>query len=678
MSRGLLAGMSIEELRRRRSSPPHAAVWTKLVSWWREIVARDAAAGEYVGLSGMGWHSVTPGVVAAAAIWRIDGTREALEHVERCIGYLAEIYEGPADFVKSLPSQHRMPVLSHGEIAMAADMCRDDLKPETVKTLCRIVREHILPSTIYPTSLIGYSGGGNIIATRNIQAGIAALLWGEESGYADWQASLDHACDVCRQYLRHGLDAQGSGFEGTGYTQAMTGQIALMAHLMQQAGLENMYASEPMLHKAPLASLPLVFPDRTGLINMGDVGVFNQPEPGELLWASREYRDPVLMGLFAELSAPRLMPWPADFPASLHAACYQVRDLLYIFLHWDPAAPATPLTKASLPTAFYSPGTEITAFRTSWGRDSVFVNFLGSGRSHTALTHGHQDSGHVSIFAYGDYLAIDTGRYNGSSDQHSVMLVEGDNDPSIVTAQWGTDHKAGRITSFQRHELLDYAKADCANQRQCIWADRHLLFVRLGGDDCYVVTIDNVNKNNDRHMFWWQLHANPRCKIDITGQRTAAISGPRARLDLTFAIPEGGIFANDPHKLELRADEKWWSWPYGKGQDISAMQNTLHDTSVKRPRLSGVLNGLSGQMVATMVPRRSGQAALPVTTRAENGVIRVDVQAGAVSDTILVAIDHGYIRVPGFRGLTELAVVRRGANGLVTYWTSNGAPLEIE
>ena len=672
----LLAGSTMDALREKTTTSPYRELWKRIVARWREMVALDAATDEYLTYGGLGWHSVTPGVVEAGVIWRLCDDRAGLEHVERCIGYLSEVYEGSPGYVASLPQHHTRPVISHGETAIAADLCRADLSAESRATLNRLMREKIIPCSNHDMVLTGYSGGGNIPVYQSISAGIAALLWGEESGYEGWDGLVDRTREVCLKYVHHGCDAEGYGYEGSGYVQDVQAAIVLFAELLKRSGREDLFTLEPAIQRFGTASLSLLFPDRSALMNVGDVGIASPPGMSWMLILAEEYQDSRLRGFWHELEGPpEFSRDPASVP-STDRTLIQLRHLLLAFLYWDAEAPATPVAATDLPTANYSPGTEVANFRTSWGTDAVYVNLLGAGRSHTSLVHCHADCGHFSVFAYGEYLAIDTGRYNGYADQHSVVLVDGEEESS--EDQWGTVYTASRLRNFHRHDLLDYAMADAAQMKNCLWADRHLMFVRLSDDDCYIVVIDNINRDNAKHSYWWQLQAHPECSVETTGERTAVVEGSKARLDLTFAIPGPEVFPDDPHTLDLRVDEKWWCWPYGRGADNRAYGEGLDSTSIHRPRLIAEQTGLNGQIAAIIVPRRKGQPSLSVRQIPHPHVMQIEVSGEGFEDTVLCALDHKYIEMPGLSGRTELALVRRGTAGdLQGVWTVDGSPLRI-
>ena len=85
-SRGMLAGIPGDALRAKASTPPYDRLWRRLQRRTREVMA-EARAGDFRTLSygALAWHSLTPMVREAAALWLIDGDEDALCYVEQCI-----------------------------------------------------------------------------------------------------------------------------------------------------------------------------------------------------------------------------------------------------------------------------------------------------------------------------------------------------------------------------------------------------------------------------------------------------------------------------------------------------------------------------------------------------------------------------------------------------------------
>ena len=677
-SRGLLSGMDVSELKGRIRRKPFRPIWERMVSRWREVAGKEAEGDGSQHYGALGWWSVTPKVMEAGLIYRLSGEPEALAYVERHIRKLAEVYSKPG-----IPSAWRgeeRPALSHGQLALAADMCRDALSAPALETLLGLAREHFIKFHDGDRHLYAYSVGANTPVCKALNAGIVALVWGEDCGYPDWAGVVNLARDASVQFIRRGVDANGYPYEGTGYGLETLYYVYLYAQLLYQNGRDNLFESQPTLRAIPEAALSVMFPDRSALANINDLGLGFPPSMPWLLLTAKYYDRPVDLGFWLEYQGPDhpqrpcgdLTPWYNRTFGNLARGFDHVPSDLLTLLWWNPKEKALPIEKTKLPTALCTEGTQMANFRTGWGRDAVYVNFLGSGRSHVAHGHAHADCGHFSIFAHGEYLAIDTGRYNVDEDQHNVVLVDGKCHMPMPEAQWGYNLRSGRLKSFLRHKMVDYVVADSAFLKDCMWADRHLLFVKLGGDECYVVMIDNVNKDHRKHSCWWQLHAHPEAAVIVEGERSASVRGRKARLDIDFVSPDPGDFPQEAHQLALRADEMCWAMGKDK-PSAEALKTGLMVTCYKRPRLIAEQTGLNCVLMAVIVPRRNGQPRVAVRQVPAKRVLRAEIDWGGHTDIIISALDHGCIKFPDVEGFAELALIRRTKDGKVEdVWIPDG------
>ena len=680
-SRGLTAGFDIPALREKIRRAPYDKLWARLRSRTHEVM-REARAGEFrtLGYGSLAWHSNTPMVREAALLCVLGDDIDALHYVEECVHAVDAANRDPDSYRPVLHG--KPPVNAHGELALATDLCRRGLSVACRQQLETLMRERLIDYHQADVPYTGYGGGGNVSLCQVINAAFCAITWGEACGHPGWRDVVGYAVDHCRCYLKYGCDDGGFGYEGTGYSHEVFHFLFMLAQVLFQNGMEDLFVAEPRLRKVTDGTLQLAFPGGSYLVNINDHGLVMPRSMGWLLYAARHYSDPLLLGLWYSYQGPDhplrpygdVMPWyreshlPGPVPIDESAA------MLQAVLHWDADAPYTPLADADRPCVVYSPGTEAAVMRTSWSDDAVAVYLPGAGRSHASQTHRHADCGHFCLWAHGEYLAIDTGRYNVDEDQHSVVLVDGK--CNLPNDGWGMSHRAGRKTGFRTSELCTHICADAAHMKDCIWADRHFLFVPLGGDECYLVVIDNINKDNSAHSFLWQLHVNPEAKTKVAETRSAEVRGTRARLDLTFVIPGVEDHPDRPHTCSLRIDEAEWAWPYGKGRTMEHRDTGLMITSFRRPRLLAEVRGVNCQLMAVVVPRRAAAAPLKVTPLRGRRLLQVEVEHGGGTDLVVAALDHGCIRTPQLEALTNLALVRRSRDGKVqATWSVDGAPV---
>ena len=678
-SRGFLAGVSVEALREKIAREPYRALWERSIARAKPLMAAARESDFEADWSMvMAYGSKTPMLPSAALLYRLGDDMDALRYVEECIAALDRIERANDNSEKRL-------LHSHAEVAIAADICRPGLSQDSLDTLLAFMREIAIPFHCGSEQYIGYMGGANTCWCRNTEEAMCALLWGEECGYTNWREVVDHGIMHTRCYLNHGCDERGLSYEGMGYGHAVFPILYGFVQMLKQNGYIDLYRTEPRLREIPEASLHSLFPDQRFMVNTNDIGLLG----GSNLWwlhvTAKEYDEPLHRGFWNALMGPGnemrpygdMLPWLCEnLPLRGMVNNDMVYALFYNLLYWDADAPVTRIEDSDRDLVMFSPGTEAACMRSSWSIDAVYVNIVGSGRSAASMTHRHADAGHFSLFAYGDYLAVDTGRYNVNEDQHNVVLVDGKCAHHIEG--WGQDFWCGRLAAHETNELLTYCCIDAAHMKDCLTALRHFIFVPYGPDQAYLITFDNINKDNQIHTNWWQMQANPDYSFTIDGDRQAALHGDNARLDISFAIPTRDSFPKAPPSISLRQDVQEWGKPYGGDKAKEQHEGTgLINTCLERPRLIAEVQ--SNWVMAAVSPRRKDEAPLPVRQIDEFRVLRLEIDCGDFIDTILVAPDHGCIQLADVQALTKLALIRRTRDGeLLTTWSVDGAEVRTQ
>lgn len=638
----------------------------------------------------LGWHSRTPMLHEAALLARVNHDPDALAYILRCIDFVARFK----------PEREREHLLhSHAQIAIAADMVRSQLPVDAHNTLCTFMREVAIPFNDPDPASLGPLGN-NIRWVKSTQTAICALLWGEASQATHWQQTVDQGIRHTRGYLRYGQDEQGHSYEGTGYGQSVLRFMFSFVELLRLTQYADLYQSEPALHAAADATIHSMLPDQTFLTNDNDHGLLAASSVAYLLLTHNAYKNPNHLAAWYAYqgSGHPIRPWGDQQPwlarqvndqdhkgelikpeddASLFLAC----------LYWNANASYPAMQAIDLPTTQIAQGSGKLNVRTSWSKDAVFVQVIGSGRSPMSQTHRHADAGHFSLFAHGDYLAIDTGRYNSDEDQHSVVLVDNQCHAPVAPG-WGMDHHAGCLEGFSQQQPLTYVRADMAHIKGCYWAKRHFLAIDYSTatrpDQLYVVTIDDINKDNELHDWTWQLQGHPDAAFAIhtpdallaSDRPDAQLIAKRARLDLHFLSTQAqNALAQGP--WSLTQDVKEWQWPYGKNTAPNALDNAgLLLTSVRRPRLLATLHEQRGVLLAVVSPRRIHETPLKVTRSHTASMMSIVIELGDFTDTLLASPSTGYIDTPGLSAFTELLWYRKDRKGSVLQqWTLGGEPI---
>jgi len=681
----LLGGYEPDELKARAVSGATGDVWRYLVGRWEGVASRCREEGAFFGQGTLGWHSVTPMVVEAATIYRIEGREDARDYALDAIRHFLKVAE---DHRKGRP-----PVLSHGEVALASGILGEALPVEERAAVSALMRSLCIPFHDFSKSLAGHGSGGNIPLCQNINAATCALAWGEACGYPEWEVIVDQACDVVRQYLRNGSDEQGFSYEGTGYGAEVCRVIFRFCHILRRVGWhDDLLRDEPRLRKLPDAYAQMIMPAGNYAATTNDAGNRSPYSLWWLLLTGSEWDRPHDWAMWRHYSGPEhpIRPWGDTWSAYCRRAALDPRameagddTLLMTFLNLDERALESRMESSPLPPAVCSEGTGTATFRTSWNRGATFAAILGGGRSRACFGHAHADCGHIDIALGDEYLAIDTGRYNTNEDQHSLVLIDGKNRHPSSSPGGGMcwDKLSGRLEDWKHHSLLDYCVADASLMKGVPWALRHFLFVRTGGERAYVVCFDNINVDHGQSPrdYWWQLQCATGSKVEIGEDARATVwSGSgRARLDCGFFQKPEDEGAGPFGPIEMRQDMREWVWPYGRDQDpavVSVFEKTGESvSSFRHPRLLAIQRGLSCGLLSVISPRWKEEPPLRLRQVEVHNGLGVEIAGEDFVDTVLVAPDHRMIFHEGRKCFSEIALCRQDPKGKrIDQWTSSG------
>jgi hypothetical protein len=666
----------IPSLRAQSQSGPKAHLWQYLTTRTRQQIAQARSSNFTAAHGSLGWHDQTPAILEAALLALLDHDTDTLAYIHQSIDHLAQ---QTASTRATNPTAKLVNIHSHARIAIAADLVRPLLSDHARSTLLHLIKHTWIDYRPGKNGITQYCAGSNIQWAHNIQAGTCALLWGADAGHPTWQTAVDDAVTQTLAYLKYGCDSSGFSFEGNGYGHSVFSYLFPFVELLINTNTTNLYTREPKLLAILDSAIQSLFPDQNFLTNDNDLGLLGVSSLFYALLAHKHHPDPAYMGLWHAYQGPShplrpygdTGPWLQKLAGLPTTPLEGTSSLFYTMLYWDPSAPVTPIENCTRPLATYAQGTERADIRTSWSPKAVYANILGAGRSHHSQTHRHADAGHFSLFAHGDYLAIDTGRYNANEDQHNVTLINNQNAYPITG--WGMDHKKGSLSGFTQSGPLTHLKADMAHLKNCHWADRTFLFINYAPDRAYLITLDNINVDNQPHAFNWQLHANQACALSITSDTSANLQGQNASLDLTFAVP------TSPHTLTLRQDEKAWQNPYNSTQKpTGVLSHGVLLSSVARPRLLADVQGPNGVILAILSPRPNNQPPLKITRTHHPKAIELQIHTDQFIDTIITAPDRALIDTPTITALTELIFVRRDLTGKTLFtWTPDNAPITL-
>jgi len=670
-SPGLLRGFDLATLRARIQNPRIQPFYRLLYDTTRQAAEKDLLTDE---IPAGGWcHSLyfTPRVLEAGLLYALTGEKWAVDHVARQIAKLERVYaDPPHSFYREIKPFKGKPsaYFSCVHTALAVQLCREALDPVLVARFLALTHARLLEDRVNcPYVFTHFNAAHNAVVTHAISTAITALIFGAEAGHPMTDTLIEWGRDACEMHVRLGFDEQGVPFEGPMYALVTVEWVFFFADLLLRHGGENLFETLPGLARLPDAFRNLQLPGDIGLFGFNDCRqLITQIRMPWLLLTARHYHRPQDRRFWEHLCGSVLQPNPSA-SGSETAMKFSDKDAgilrpgLLDLLWWEePSAPESPLPPP--PPIFVGHGCGVALLRTSPDPDAVCVQIQAQGRSHHILDHTHGDAGHFSIFAHGDYLAYDTAYFNMDETTHSVVLI--DHQPHFKHTQG--IYYSGRFSAVRSEsDWLDYLCVDAASAKGCIWADRHLLFLRGEGDEesCLLI-YDNINRDNANHGFQWQLQGHLDSAIAVTGSDSARVSGKKARLDCRFFVPPPEDFPTAPHTLKV------WTDAHPHRQVMTGEPET-------NPRLVAEDTGPGCLLVAAIVPRRIDQPPLEIIREPAYRTFHLRLRHPGFEDEVIIAGDHRFIRTDGVKTAAELVVIRRRPGHPPRVWTPDGSPVKF-
>ncbi len=249
----------------------------------------------------------------------------------------------------------------------------------------------------------------------------------------------------------------------------------------------------------------------------------------------------------ARIAALRMAELHGNGHLAAYAAAVPEDDSSYSvseYLRWSKPPRVAPVPLETLPAArlFADVGTVFTHSALTRPEDNVRLIFHAS--PYGGHGHSHADQNSFHIIAYNEHLLLDSGYYTPTGDPHrenyyvrtkahNTILVDG-------TGQaWGNTTGHARVDHFEQNDdwvsFTGHA-ATAYKETPLDRFDRHVVWLRGGETQTYVIIDDLEAADGARRRFDWLLHAAREMKVDA-GLRRARVSGENGEALVSFLAP---------------------------------------------------------------------------------------------------------------------------------------------
>jgi len=642
----------------------------------RPVVAEVLAAEDAVPLlrrgSGVSSGHALPFLADMAMVAVLDEDADAREAARRVLAAIPEASRRETHDRISIGYSH------YGTVALAYDLLVPRLPGGDRAAIAGWLAETSVRETLATLTARHYllRAGMNIPMDGMITALMSLLAITGDPGTPDLSAEQEKLLRFFEATLHATYGPEGYPSEDIGYGTEMSCYLARVVEATRRAGLYDAYTACPRYAKFGRAMLHFTQPWGGVLSNTGDYGADFGVTSLLLPRIAAETGDPAVLWLHGTTIYPIACsgPWGDTAQARISmpyvtlAADLCVPVDMYSLLTLDALAtpPAHP-SATGMPTQFMDRDRGIVSFRSGWDVEDTFVVFDGAHRTPAAPGHAHDSGGHFSLSALGEYFAIDTGRYSIEQEHHNVVIVDGKSG-HVSDGSWVASRYQATLTGYWPGDFVDAAEVVSSQMSDCYWAKRTLGLVKGGEAPAYVFTVEDVNKADDYHEFWWLLNVHPDSHIALHEDRATVVGAYHGNLlDVHFALPAPHEYPK-PHTLTLHQHVQYAGSPkeYGGDQHRQAEEyrrrigNLEYGPVFERPRLVAKVAGYNGRFMALLLPRRKDDPPAQVERLAalENS-LAVKISFPQVEDTVIWAYEHMLLEAGDVIARGRWCVVRR-------------------
>ncbi len=217
--------------------------------------------------------------------------------------------------------------------------------------------------------------------------------------------------------------------------------------------------------------------------------------------------------------------------------------------------PPLELNKSSLPTRLFCSDLGYLNIRDAWSSEATVVTFNCG--EYIVGIHDQSDNNSFTLTFQGEPLVIDSGAANDTKENsassslgHNLVLIDGKGE----RFSGGGNGVSGKIIEQESSEIFDYIAGDgtpsynLQNYNPVNFAIRHLYFAKKPFP--YVVTFDDIQKNETAHLYEYLLHIPQNFKVETITRNKFRFRLANKSNYASFIL----IFMND-ETIELSQDK---------------------------------------------------------------------------------------------------------------------------
>lgn len=233
----------------------------------------------------------------------------------------------------------------------------------------------------------------------------------------------------------------------------------------------------------------------------------------------------------------------------------------------------------------------LSVFRSGWDEDAVYLMLNSENGYMRGWSHEHVDDFCFQIFAYGEYLVIDSGYIKwdkafkvNQAINHSLITIDGNGPPENPVVP--PPNFVQNFESFlsERTDTEYYQHVEATGTYESTQVTRKIIFV----EDKYFI-IEDTLESGSSHLYDWYLHLNGGG--DAYG---------------TYSLTENGTILTMPSGVKLDLYIENTAGPITSG-DVQYITGWTYDKEPLHNAFIASINADNCKFVSLLIPKKPGQ-----------------------------------------------------------------------